>query len=388
MTLRKAIFWTHLMCGVVSGVIVAIMSATGVAIAFEEELLGWKDREVAHIKPTADADARRLTLDELRAASLRQRPEFAVDHATIFRDPDHAVVLHAGREGPLYANPFTGEVRDSRAHGLHDVLHELEGWHRWLGMEGDWFPVGRAITGACNVAFVGLCVTGLWLWWPRSWHVRALKPRLWLMRGWRGKARDRNWHDALGFWSLPVLLVLGLTGVVISYEWGHRLVFTLAGEQAPESRNFGMFALPPLTVPEPSPGAEPVSLEQALAVIAARFPEWRSIGLGYPEAGGDGEALRPLHFDVVLPDYMPNRAWVPVESDPFTGEILRAVHYHDRSPGLRARVWMRFLHTGGGFGLTGKVIVTVASLAALVLVYTGFALSWRRLLRSGRSRPA
>lgn len=64
--------------------------------------------------------------------------------------------------------------------------------------------------------------------------------------------------------------------------------------------------------------------------------------------------------------------------DPFRGDVLRQVAFADRSPGLRARVWMRFLHTGEAFGLPGKIIATLATAASLVLVYTGFALSWRR----------
>jgi len=379
MTLRKAIFWIHLVCGVVSGVIVAIMSATGVAIAFEEELLAWRDREASRVEAPADASARRLTPDELRAASLRARPDFAVTRVVVHREPGRAAELFAGREGPLYADPYTGAVRDSRAHGLHEVIHELEEWHRWLAMEGDWFPIGRAMTGAANLAFVLLCLTGLWLWFPRGWSVRSLRPRLWFVRGRRGKARDRNWHEVFGFWSLPVLLVLGVTAVAISYEWGHRLVFTLAGEEAPKARNFGMMTQAPVVLPEPQVGATPVALDEALQVVMTRFPDWRSIGLAYPRPTGPDAASEPLRFDVIVPDHMPSRAWMPVESDPFTGEIVRATHFDERSPGLRARVWARFLHTGAGFGLPGKVIATLASLAALVLVYTGFALSWRRL---------
>ena len=64
--------------------------------------------------------------------------------------------------------------------------------------------------------------------------------------------------------------------------------------------------------------------------------------------------------------------------DPWRGDVLKKVSFADRSPGLQARVWVRFLHTGEAFGLTGKIIATLATAASLVLVWTGFALSWRR----------
>jgi uncharacterized iron-regulated membrane protein len=44
------------------------------------------------------------------------------------------------------------------------------------------------------------------------------------------------------------------------------------------------------------------------------------------------------------------------------------------------RTWMRFIHTGEAFGFIGQAIAGIASLGGAVLVWTGLALSWRRLL--------
>ncbi len=41
---------------------------------------------------------------------------------------------------------------------------------------------------------------------------------------------------------------------------------------------------------------------------------------------------------------------------------------------------MRFAHTGEEYGVVGQTIAGLASLAACFLVYTGFALAWRRLV--------
>lgn len=381
MSLRQIVFWLHLASGLLTGAVVALMSATGVAIAFEEELLAWRDREVRLASP-AKLGAPPLPLAELRERARAAYPDFNVTSITVHRDPLRAHALYAGREGPLYADPVTGALRPSIAGPLHDLIHELEEWHRWLGRHDDGLATGKAITGAANLAFLFLCLSGLWLWWPRHWSRRALRPRLWFVRGLRGRARDYTWHHVLGLWSLPVLVVLAATAVVISYGWAHRLVFTLVGEEAPHSRNFGMMAQPALLVPTPPPDAVRLPLDQVLARVAAHLPDWTEIGVNFPTpADATRSTLVPLEFDVTVPDYMPSRAYVPVEVDPFTGEILRATRFQDRSPGLRARVWARFLHTGAGLGLPGKIIATLATLASLVLVYTGFALSWRRFLR-------
>jgi uncharacterized iron-regulated membrane protein len=380
MLFRKVIFWIHLLAGLVAGVVIAIMSATGIAIAFEEEILAWIDRDARRIAAVAPG-AQPRSLTDLRASVEQATPGFVVTHISRPRDPQAAWEFHAESEGHVYVDPYTGEVRASRAHAAHEMIHTLEEWHRWLGAKDGLASTGRLVTGVCNLAFVVLCVTGLYLWFPRSWSRCSLRPLLWFVGRFRGKARDFNWHNVFGFWSMPVLLVLASTGVVISFEWGHRLVFALAGEAAPKARNYGMMAVPPPDVPAPAPGATRITHDEAFARVAAAFPEWKAIGFDLPtDAELAAEEPAPLDFGVTVPDSMPSRAFIPVKTDPFTGDVLQAVRFQDRSPGLQARVWIRFLHTGGAFGLPGKIVATLATATSLVLVWTGLALSWRRFL--------
>jgi uncharacterized iron-regulated membrane protein len=64
--------------------------------------------------------------------------------------------------------------------------------------------------------------------------------------------------------------------------------------------------------------------------------------------------------------------------DPFTGAVLRREGYADQNLGRRVRSWTRFLHTGEALGPVGKAVAGLASAAAALLVWTGFALAWRR----------
>ena len=113
------------------------------------------------------------------------------------------------------------------------MLHEIVDWHRWLGTEGESRAIGKAITGACNLAFFWLAVTGVYLWWPHSWKWRGLKTSLVFQRRLSGKARDWNWHNVIGFWSSSVLVVLTLTAAVMSYPWANDLLYTLTGSEPP-----------------------------------------------------------------------------------------------------------------------------------------------------------
>ncbi len=374
--LRKTIFWIHLACGIITGLVIAMMSFTGIAIAFEEEILGWCDRNVS--KVDAPENSQPLTIEELHQIVLTQKPDFQANYVIIPSDRGKAYKFYVGREGPLYANPYSGELKETQSEGAHHIIHELEMWHRFFGISGDNWEIGRMINGVCNFAFVILCITGLYLWFPRKWAKRVFRQILWFKPTKRSKARDFNWHNVFGFWSMPALLILSGTGVVISFNWAHVLTFKLAGEEAPEFRDFRMMAVPPASVPESSWDQPRLSYEEALESTKERFPDWKTLAIYFPAPLDEGESPKPLKLDLTQPDYMPNRAWSPVEVDPFTGEILQVVDFYDRSPGLRARVWVRFIHTGGAFGVIGKMVASIFTAFSLILVYTGFALTYRR----------
>ncbi|MGD9417895.1 MAG: PepSY-associated TM helix domain-containing protein [Verrucomicrobiota bacterium JB025] len=377
--MRKLIFWLHLISGLIAGVVIAIMSVTGIAIAFEEEILGWYDRDVSRIESAPAAGAEPLAVEVLRQRVESEFPDFQVTAVSVPRDSGLAWEFRAGRKGMMYVDPYTGEARASRAGEAHRVLHGIEDWHRWLGAKDGATSTARLVTGIANLMFVVLCVSGLYLWFPRRWSRRALRPILGLVLRYKGKARDFNWHNVFGFWSLPVLLVLTVTAVVISFDWAHRAVFVLAGEEPPKSRNYGMMAVAPPVVAAPPEGTPRLPLDEVFERVADALPEWESIALQFPAAAGpDGGPVEALDLGVTVPDSMPSRGFIPVRADPFTGEVLQVVRFDDRSPGLRARVWVRFLHTGAAFGLPGKIVATLATAASLVLVWTGFALSWRR----------
>jgi len=56
--------------------------------------------------------------------------------------------------------------------------------------------------------------------------------------------------------------------------------------------------------------------------------------------------------------------------------------------GRKARSILRFTQTGEIGGLIGQTIADLASLAAGVLVHTGFALSYRRCFPARKAAPA
>jgi uncharacterized iron-regulated membrane protein len=71
--------------------------------------------------------------------------------------------------------------------------------------------------------------------------------------------------------------------------------------------------------------------------------------------------------------------------NPFTGELLSRNGYADFTTGRKIRTWLRFLHTGEALGWIGQLLAGLACIGGVVLVYSGFALSWRRFFGKRRA---
>jgi uncharacterized iron-regulated membrane protein len=71
-----------------------------------------------------------------------------------------------------------------------------------------------------------------------------------------------------------------------------------------------------------------------------------------------------------------------------TGAIVSSEPFQSLSAGRRLRSILRFAHTGEVLGLAGQTIAGGASFGAVMLVYSGLALSLRRFAAWRRRRIA
>ena len=75
--------------------------------------------------------------------------------------------------------------------------------------------------------------SGPFLWLPRTWTRAAVRAGTRLKFSLRGKARDFNWHNVIGFWTCIPLAVIVLCAVVMSYPWANNLVYKMTGNPPP-----------------------------------------------------------------------------------------------------------------------------------------------------------
>ncbi|MGC4030375.1 MAG: PepSY-associated TM helix domain-containing protein [Tepidisphaeraceae bacterium] len=107
------------------------------------------------------------------------------------------------------------------------------------------------------------------------------------------------------------------------------------------------------------------------------------LGGGRRGGGGGGEAENPNGVSLTVSYTAANS---PLDRETLTfdrqsGELLSKQTFGDQPIGRRVRSLIVPIHRGEILGVTGMTIAALSSFAALVLVYTGFALSYRRLVR-------
>ncbi|MEN9840831.1 MAG: hypothetical protein RL376_631 [Verrucomicrobiota bacterium] len=380
MRFRKILFWLHLATGLLAGVVIFIMSFTGAILAFENELVAWAERDARRVETASTASAR--PLDELLAAAQAVAPEGAKPSGlTLSRDPHDSLAINFTRDaGVYYVNPYTAEVIRPASTAMRDFMKKVVELHRYLAQSGDQRPLGKALTGAANLGFLFLALSGLYLWWPRAWsNLQALRPSLWYVKGARGRARDWNWHNVTGFWFLPILVVITLSAAVIGYRWASDLVYHVVGEK-PQRGSYLVVA--PAEVAPPSPNLPRLGLTETLAQVQTRHTDWSQITLreGYAQRPENASGPDPYTATLkLIDDDAPSFAPAQLVLDPYTGATLSRTDYAEQSPGRKIRIWLRYLHTGQALGWPGQVLAGLASLAGCLLVYTGFALTYRRL---------
>ena len=378
MGLRNGIFWMHLCCGVAAGVVVFIMSVTGVALTYEKQVLEWADRR-AWTAPS-QVDARQLPPETLLAKVAESQPGTAPTGITLRADASAPATVTLDGNKTLLVDPYSGAIIGEPPAALRSFFRTMTTWHRYLALEGASRATGKAITGAANLAFLFIVVSGIYLWFPRVWTWMQFKNVLWFRGGLAAKARDFNWHNAIGFWSAVPLAIVVAGAVPISYPWASNLVYRLVGDTPPP---LAAAAARPAGErgEQPKPTYVTAGLDASWVAAQAQVPVWRTIST---RLATSERAPIVLTVDEGYGGQPQKRQTLTI--DRATASIAKTETFASLSAGRRARSWLRFAHTGEFYGLAGQTVAGIVSAGGAVLVYTGIALAGRRLMAWLRRR--
>jgi uncharacterized iron-regulated membrane protein len=385
MSFRKALFWIHFAAGCTAGIVVLIMSVTGLLLSYQRQIIPWID---SFEWRSVQVGSERLPIETLIARAGEARGEVSPAVIVMRSDPAVPVEMTFGTS-VIYVDPYTGAVLGEGSQAARTFFRTMTTWHRYVGAEGESRPIGKAITGASNLAFLVLVVTGIYLWWPRTLNWMRLKTAMLFRRQATSKARDWNWHTVSGFWTAIPLFFIVISATIISYPWATDLLYYATGNEPP----------PRPAAAAPAAAATQQAAQRPAAASAAAAPVdlaglnalwdraqqqetgWKIITFRRPARAGNPAVFTLDRGNGGRPDL---RSTLTLDWQ--TAEVVRWQTFDGNNSGARLRQWLRWTHTGEVGGLFGQTIGFIACLAGTLLVITGFALAWRRIL-GWRVRP-
>lgn len=337
----------HLWGGLSLGLVYALIALSGSVLALQGPLLRALHPELAaHALPTRTQQA--AVLERIvRDWSARGLRNSDLPTAAL---PSWQLYFDGGVR--RYLDPASGELLLTRAPDT-DVLLALRYWHTNL-LGGQ---TGETLLGVLGWVTVLLLLSGLVLWWPRRGQLRAhLTPRT------QPPARRwLSWHRALGALSLPLLLLVTLTGTLMVYHGGAKQALQALFADAPS-------APPPAPIPA---RATPINWAAVLDAAQHALPGAELHRIALPSANDGRVNVRARAADEW---HTVGRSVVWL--DPYQARVLDVVDATKEDTGARLGNALYPLHAGSDAGSFWWAVVLLSGLLPPFFLVTGF-LYWR-----------
>jgi uncharacterized iron-regulated membrane protein len=354
---RRLILNVHLLTALIAGAFIVILGVTGSVLEFEPELDRLLHPHLSYITP----GARVLSLREIGdAASRRFSGEPVVAYQlSLSTRLSWQVVLPSGIAN---VNQYTGEVLGMRARG-----QTLLGYARALHVRLASGDFGRNIMKWSGICMLVSLASGLYLWWP----IKQVRIR----GNWRSRRFWFDLHNAIGIFLLLPLAMLAATGTVLGFEDQLAPLIYKLTRSSPilTSR---------LAMPEPVPGATPITPDQAVAIARIHMPGALPYRVQMPKYGG-------LYVIALLypQDTVAGEANL-IALDPYDGNVMSLSRSSDLSRGDRLLAMNEAIHTGNILGMPSRIAAWLVSTMVFVQVCSGL-LMWlggnRTMLGARRS---
>lgn len=346
--MRRLILNIHLAIGLVAGLFVIVLGATGGILAFEPELDRVFHPHISYIKP----GGRTLSLVEIGDMVSQKYPGEGIVAYLPSSEANFSTQVILSR-GIISINQYTGEILGVRARG-QTFLGTVRALHIRLAM-GD---IGRDMVKWSSMLTLVSLLTGLYLWWPVK-RVR-IGGAWWSARFWY------DLHSSMGFFSLLPVLVLATTGAILGFQdqvaWFIDKVSTSKTINKDQS----------IPSPRPEPEKAQITPDQAVAIAIAQLRGTVPYRIQMPRYGG---------FYVVSLEYPHHRLIGAGDSftlDPGSGEIVSAHLSSDLSSRARFMAANGAIHDGSIWGVPGRIIAALVSILLPLQAVSGLLIWLRR----------
>lgn len=382
---KKSVLWLHKWLGLLSGLVVLIVSLTGCVYVFHDDLkvLFYPDKYYIAQQSVNNQSAQALPLSTLTAIAQNALPDGEeVSRIDLYPAKDRTWIFRAVKTNEdaltytayfkynkrVFIDPYTGKVQaveNSKTEFFQLVL-QLH-MNLLLGKK-----IGHTVVSVSTIMFLILTVTGLVLWWPKKWKFKTLKKGLSFDFSVKWKRLNYDLHNVLGFYSLLFALLLGFTGLLFSY---------------PSLKEFYSNSFNKLSTNEPAktisfntvPQQKASSLDNALVYTLAKHPlaDMMSVRLK------KNEGLHDIQVRM-LKNRTGSFVWYYFNKN--DGQITK-IKSSNQTPAGDWLAGMNYdLHTGAFGGIFTKILYFLASLVCGSLPVTGFIIWLNKSKKAKKSK--
>lgn len=365
---RKIILQIHKILGLITGVVLFIVSITGCLWVFKDEIESF----YTDYKYVTPQEQEFIISSKVKSIAEQIIPNKTI-HGVVYGQPNEAIEVVFYQAEPdffyqsVFLDPYSGKFIKKVDNDSGFFSFVLKGHIRL------WLPeaIGSRIVSYSILLFLVILFSGFFLWIPRNkknWRQR-------LKFDWNSKTRWKrknfDLHSVTGFYIASLGLVFAFTGCVMAFNWFYFIAYIgTGGDKAPQ------FILPQnISTTITSSDTNP-PYDQLIPILYKTYSEAKSFELHYPEndsttilvevanSAGLYYNMDYLFFDQnTLQEVETTSIYGKYKNAGFADKVIR-MNYD--------------IHVGSIGGLAGKIIAFLASLICASLPVTGVLLWYGR----------
>lgn len=361
-TVKKVINKLHLWLGMTTGAVVFIVSITGAIYVFEEEIN--RALEIGVYKSVETQNKRFLSPSEIREiVDSTVKDTISYMNVTVYPSGDRANIVWVKNTKRKYIgiaqNPYSGNI-------IHHFSYNITFWAVIISLHTSLLipEIGSTIVSISTIVYIALLASGLYLWFPK----KKLSTRLRIKWAANPKRVNYDIHSVLGFYCTWIAIFIGITGLVMSYEWMEESVYWLVS---------GFTHKPAISEVRSAPHSltnRNDKVDSTFRKILSRYNNnIKQYFFEYPT-----DSLSPYTLKINTENGFWVNSFDEYFINPRDGKVLQNRLYGNKTIGTKVNDANLNIHTGSILGITGKCVAFFVSLVSASSPVTGFLIWWGR----------
>lgn len=352
---RNLLFYIHSFTGLISGLFILLMSLSGSALVFHEEL----DR-LQYPGFVAEKEKRVLPVDSFYHSLQKKYPHAQISNcsfAETVNDPFIFTIydssyLGGSKSMQVFFHPQTAAILDTRGNSSdlkHNPMSWLSAFHNSFHLKrtGEW------LLGFFGVLFVISLVTGLIQYRRSIWPVLSFRKHVF---------RRANLHQLVGVYALLFNLVIAITGV-----WMQRYVFKKEFYAPQNNTTY-------TRVIKPSPALF-FGMDSALQEVKKQHPLFNGYVIYFAQSM---QGKTAVYGSQTSNSFIHSKKFADVVFLDSAGNVARTAFIKDIPADNRYDIINSQVHFGRFGGWPVKLLYCILGLSGAVLSITGSLLWFRR----------